>query len=410
MTEGTDTRVRYRTVLANREFSSLYAAQSLSLLGDQLTRIALAVLVYRRTGSPLAASATFGVSYLAYLVGGPLLSGLADRYPRLTVMVSCDLLRAPLVLLLSVPGMPLWSVYLVIALVGTLAPPFDSARSALQPDLLSGEAYVVGNALISVTVQLANVLGFVLGGAVVATTSVRGALTLDAATYLLSAGLLLLGVRRRRPAQEAEDRGTLLSDVLAAMRLVAGTPGLRSLLTVSVLGSIAVTSTEGLAVPTAAERTIGGGATTAGILTAAVPAGFLLGSALVLRLPAARRLELLPLLLLVAGLPLLLSPLAPSREVLVALWVVSGAGATVNLVAGPEFMQRCPREFRGRAFGLASTVLQAAQGLGLLAAGLLAERLAPRTTVAVVAAVMLLLAVPVLVSQGPGRTVREGRG
>lgn len=410
MTAATGTRVRYRSVLADPEFTSLYAAQSLSLLGDQLARIALAVLVYSRTGSPLAASATFGVSYLAYLLGGPLLSGFADRYPRLTVMVTCDLLRAPLVLLLCVSDLPLWAVFVVIALLGTLAPPFDSARSALQPDLLSGEAYVVGNALMSITIQLANVLGFVLGGAVVAATSVRGALTLDAATFLLSAGLLLLGVRRRGAAQAREDRGTLLHDTLEALRLVARTRALRSLLLVSVLGSIAVTSTEGLAVPTAAEPDIGGGATTAGILTAAVPAGFLLGSAVVLRLAPERRLDLLPLLLLVAGVPLLLSPFAPSREALVLLWVVSGAGATVNLVAGPAFMQRCPREFRGRAFGLASTVLQAAQGVGLLAAGVLAERLAPRTTVALVAAIMLVAAVPLLVSQGSSRTVREGQG
>lgn len=398
----------YRAVLANREFASLYAAQSLSLLGDQLARIALAVLVYRRTGSPFGASATYGVSYLAYLFGGPLLSGFADRYPRLTVMVTCDLLRAPVVLLLCLPDLPLWSVFTAIALLGTLAPPFDSARSSLQPDLLSGEAYVVGNALMSVTVQLANVLGFVLGGAVVATTSVRGALALDAATFLISAGLLLLGVRRRKAAQAPEDRGTLVHDTLDALRLVTRSPVLRSLLLVSMLGSIAVTSTEGLAVPTAAE--LGGGATTAGVLTATVPAGFLLGSAMVLRLAPSRRLELMPVLLLVAGVPLLLSPVASSTAMLVALWVVSGVGATINLVAGPEFMQRCPREYRGRAFGLASTVLQVSQGLGLLVAGLLAERMTPRNAVAVVAALVLVAAAPGLVSQASTRTVREGRG
>jgi MFS family permease len=407
MTAASGTRVRYRTVLADREFAALFAAQGLSLLGDQLARIALAVLVYRRTGSAFGASATYGVSYLAYLVGGPLLSGFADRYPRLTVMVGCDLLRAPLVLLLCVQSLPLWVVFVVIVALGALAPPFDSARSSLQPDLLVGESYVVGNALMTLTIQLANVLGFVLGGAVVAATSVRGALAVDAATFLVSAGLLLSAVRHRAAAQDAQSRGTLLHDTLEGLRLVSGTPELRALLLVSVLGSIAVTSTEGLAVPTAAD--LGGGATTAGILTASVPAGFLLGSALVLRVAPAQRTALLPRLLLVAGVPLLASPWATSTAALVVLWTIAGCGATVNLIAGPAFMERCPREFRGRAFGLAATVLLASQGVGLLAAGVLAVHLNPRTAVAVTSAVMLVAATPLLRAQGSSRTIRKGR-
>jgi MFS family permease len=170
----TSERVRYRAVLANREFAALYGAQCLSLLGDQLARIAIAILVFQRTDSPLAASSTYAVSYLTYLFGGPLLAGLADRYPRLVVMVCCDLVRAPLVLLLCIEGLPMWLVFGLVGLLGGLAPAFDSARSALQPDVLRGESYVVGNALLNVTMQVSQVIGFVLGGTVVALTSVRG--------------------------------------------------------------------------------------------------------------------------------------------------------------------------------------------------------------------------------------------
>lgn len=395
--------MRYRTVLAHREFRALYAAQTLSLLGDQLARIALAILVYRRTGSPLATTSTYALSYLAYLVGGPLLAGLADRYPRLTVMVVCDLLRAPLVLLLCLSGLPVWSVFAVIAVLGALAPPFDSARSALQPDLLDGEAYVVGNALMNMTVQLSQILGFVLGGTVVALTSVRGALVLDAATFLVSAGLLLQGVRPRRAAQT--DPGSFLRDTLAGLSLVRRTPALRDLLVLSVLGSVALIGTEGLAVLVAHD--LQGGAVLAGVLTATGPAGFLVGSVVVLRVDSARRLALLPRLVLLGCVPLLATPFTTSPAIVLALWVTAGVGATVNLIAGPAFMQRCPRELRARAYGVASTCLWTAQGLGLLAAGALADLLTPREAVAVVAGATLLLAVPVLFSQGISATVRE---
>lgn len=397
------TRVGYRDVLRNREFAHLYASQALSLLGDQLARIALALLVFERTGSASAAAGIFAVSYLTYLVGGPLLSGLSDRYPRLTVMVVCDLLRAPLVLLLCLQDVPLWLVFALVGVLGALAPAFDSARSALQPELLDDESYLVGNALLSVTNQLGQVLGFVLGGAVVALTSVTGALALDASTFLVSAGLLLLGVRHR-PALRAEVPLRLLAEAKEGLQLVLRTRALRTLLLLALLPSVAVIATEGLAVPVAQE--LGGGALWGGLLTAAAPMGFLLGSVLVLRLPPVRRTACLPALVALACLPLLLSPAVSSLGGLLALWVLAGAGPTVNLVAGPAFMLQLPTTARARGYGVASSLLQAGQGAGLVVAGLLADWLGPRAAIAVVAGACLLLALPVMVSQGTGRTSR----
>jgi MFS family permease len=395
-------RVRYRAVLANPEFRAVYLAQGLSLVGDQLARIALAILVYGRTGSALSTSATYAVSYLAYLVGGPLLAGLSDRYPRLTVMVACDLLRAPLVLVLCLSSLPLWVVFVLIAVLGALAPPFDSARSSLQPDLLEGEAYVVGNAMMNVTIQVSQVAGFVLGGTLVSLTSVRGALGLDAATFLVSAGLLLRGVRHRAAAQTNPEG--VLRDMGVALRFVSRTPELYRLLQLSLLSSVAIVGTEGLAV--LVSRDLGGGPTLAGLLTASGPAGFLLGSAVVLRLDAGRRLALMPQLVLLTCLPLLATPLVSSVPLLLALWVLAGVGVSVNLIAGPAFMQRCPRELRARAYGVASTCLWAGQGLGLIAAGALANVVSPRQAVAMLAGATLLLSLPVIAAQGKEQSVR----
>lgn len=398
-------RVRYRAVLGNQEFRAIYLAQGLSLVGDQLARIALAILVFQRTGSPLSTSATFAVSYLAYLLGGPLLAGLSDRYPRLTVMVVCDLLRAPVVLVLCISSLPLWAVFVLIAVLGALAPPFDSARSSLQPDLLEGEAYVVGNAMMNVTIQVAQVAGFVLGGTIVSLTSVRGALGLDAATFLVSAGLLLRGVRHRAAAQT--DPTGVLSDMRVALRLVSRTPALARLLQLSLLSSVAIVGTEGLAVLVAED--LGGGPTMAGVLTASGPAGFLIGSVLVLRVPTERRLALMPRLVVLTCLPLLATPFTTSAPVVFALWVMAGVGVSVNLIAGPAFMQRCPRELRARAYGVASTCLWAAQGLGLIAAGALANVVEPRQAVALVAGMTLLLSLPVILAQGAQGAQGESR-
>lgn len=397
-------RVRYRDVLRNREFRALYAGQTLSLLGDQLARIALALLVYGRTGSPLAASATYGLSYLAYLIGGPLLSGLADRYPHKRVMIACDLARVPTVLLLCLPAVPTWGVLGLVVVLGALSPPFDSARGALQPDLLDGDAYVVGNGLMSITVQLGQVVGFVLGGTMVALTSVRGALLLDAATFLVSAAWLAVSLRRRPAALAPAHRRGVLTEAAEAIRLVGRTPALRDLLLLALLASIAVTATEGLAVPLA--RELGGGPVTAGLLTASGPAGFLIGAALVLRADEERRLALMPALVAIACLPLLLTPLLSSTTLLILLWTFAGVGSSINLIAGPAFMRRLPREIRGRGYGVAATCLAAGQGVGLLLAGVLAHLIGSRGAVAGLAAVCALVALPVLRTQGIGQKVR----
>lgn len=408
-------RVTYRSVLSNREFTALLIAQTLSTGGDQLARIAIAVLVYERTGSAFAASATYAVSYLTYLIGGPILTAISDRNPRATVMIVSDLIRAPLVLTLCVSGLPLWNFFAVLAIVGVLAPPFDSARSALQPDLLEGEAYVVGNALMNVVVQLGQVLGFVAGGALVSFVSVRGALGLDAATFLISAGLILSCIRHRGAAQTEQDRGSLLGDVVSGFKLVRDTPTLRRLLGFALLGSAVIIAPEGLAIPVASR--LGGGAFAAGVLTASVPAGYLLASAFILRLPSERRETLLPALVLLSCLPLLLTPFVPSIAGVTALWFIAGMGGCVNLIASAAYVQACPRDFRGRAYGIAVTALNLIQGGVLLLAGALAGFLrADRSVAALAAGLVGLLAVQrvrsrsMATAQGKRDLVRSNQG
>jgi hypothetical protein len=379
--------VTYRSVLRNREFSALLLSQTLSVIGDQLARLAIAFVVFERTDSALAASGTYAASYLTYLLGGPVLSALSDRYSRVAVMVACDLLRAPLVLALCVSGLPIWTFFAAVVAVGALGPPFDSARSGMLPDILTGERYTVGNAILNFFVQGGNVLGFVAGGALVALVSARGALALDAATFLVSAGVVLACVHDRPVAQERGARGSLFHDTWAGLNLVARDRHLRALLGYALLGSAAIIAPEGLAVPVAHE--LGGAAIAAGVLTGTVPAGFLVGSLLVLRTDPDRRERLLPRLALLSCVPLLATPSATHVWQVALLWFVAGAGGTVNLIASVGFIQACPRDFRSRAFGVAVTALNAVQGAVLLLAGGLASVVTARQSVAIVAVLTL---------------------
>ena len=393
-----------RDVLGLAEFQGVVVSSGLSVLGDQLARIAVALLVYERTGSALASSATWACSYLSWLVGGPVLSALADRQRRRRLMIGCDLARLVLVAVLVLPGVPLPVVFAVLVVVGLLSPPFDAAKGALLPEILEGDRYVTGNAVLGVVTQAAQVGGLFLGGVLVAAAGARGALAVDAGTFLVSALALALLVRER-PAPSASG-GSLAGDVRLGARLVAGSPVLLRMLGFGLLGAVVVVAPEGLAVPVA-DR-VGGGPVTAGVLSAAVPTGFLLGSFLVLRVDAARRPDLLPGLLALACVPLLLTPLAGSGAAVALLWLLSGAGGAGQLVANAGFMTAAPPQARGRVFGLAVTLLMAVQGVVLLTAGALSEVVGPRASVAA-AALLALALVPLVPRAAPG-PAPSGRG
>ena len=374
----------------------MFLAGGLSVVGDQLARIAVALLVYARSGSAFAASATYACSYLTWLLGGPALSVLSDRYSRRKLMIAADLLRTVLVALLVLPGIPLWLIFAVLAAVGLLSPPFEAARSALLADVLEGESYVVGNALTQAVNQAAQVVGFIGGGALVALIGIDGALLANAGTFALSALLLVVGVHERGK-QPVTGSASLLHEANEGARLVADSPTLRGLLAWGLLSAGIVIAPEGLAV--AITDTRGGGALEAGILTAAVPAGFLLGSILLIRVPSARRERLFVPLTLVSIVPLVLTPLIDSLGLLAAAWVLAGTGNALQLIANASYVQAVPPRLRGRAYGVAGTALAAVQGLVLLLVGGLAELTDPRVPVAV-AALLGLALVPVAARVG----------
>ena len=196
-------RTPFREVFAVAEFRALWLAQLLSVVGDQLARVALTVLVYDRTRSALLAAVTFVVSIVPTFFGGLALAWLADRYPRRAVMITCDLIRVILVLVMAIPRLPLVVMVALLFVVTLTGAPFNSARAAIFPDVLSGDSYVMGTAVTVTTYQFAQVIGFVAGGTLVAFFGIRTSLVLDAATFAGSALIVRIWVRAR-PAVAAE--------------------------------------------------------------------------------------------------------------------------------------------------------------------------------------------------------------
>ncbi|GAA3654922.1 MFS transporter [Nonomuraea antimicrobica] len=350
--------------------------------------MALAVLVFDRTGSALATAAVYALTYLPSIVGGPLLAGLADRFARRGVMLACDLVRAALVGVMAVPGMPFWSLCALVFLVVLLGAPFSAARAALLPEVLEGDAYVLGSALQNMTNQAVQMLGFAAGGALIATMGPHRALALDAATFLGSALILISGVRRRPAAHQHGGKLSMWSMTASGARLVFGSRHLRTLVLFAWLCGFYILP-EGIAAPYAARLATDGlpVPVITGLLMAAMPAGTVVGAFLYSRFVSPpRRLRLMGWMAVLSCAPLIVTALRPPLAVVLAAWVLSGVGGAYQLAANAAFVQYVPAERRAQAFGLVQSGLMAVQGIGILVGGFAAERLGPEPVVALAGA------------------------
>ncbi|HEY6276519.1 MAG TPA: MFS transporter [Streptosporangiaceae bacterium] len=372
----------YRHLFTNPEFRALWSAQTLSYAGDQLAQVAMAVLVFARTGSPAITALAYSLTYLAPLAGAPLLSGLADLVPRRQLMIALDLVRAGLVTIMALPRAPLALVCTLLLATVLLGPPFAAARSALLPEVVPPDTLVQGVTVGNITFQAGQVGGFLGGGAAVALLGPHRALALDALSFCLSAVLIATWVRNRTlPPAASQPRHTLRGTARYAHDVVFGHAGLRTLVLMGWLAGFAIVP-EGLAAPYA--HALGGGPLTVGLLMAAMPAGMVAGGLAVGQLAGpARGMRMLGPLAMLSCAPLAFSLLQPPLWVLVPLWALAGVAGAYQLAAAAAFVKALPGAARGRAVSIAQTGLLTAQGVGILAAGAAAARLGPQAVVGI---------------------------
>jgi MFS family permease len=323
---------RYRPLFANLEFSTLFAAQVISLLGDVVAAVALTVLVYAETGSTALAALTFSLVFLPYLFAGVLLSALVDRLPTRAVLVICNLLSALIVAVMAAAALPV------------------AALLVLTP---------------------------------------RGALTVDAVSFAVAALLLRLGVRKR-PRRVANSGLPVLRDSLAGLRSILGQPALRRLLLFGWLLPACTAAPEALVAPYMHE--IGRGAGAVGLFLAAVPAGTALADLSVARyFSLHRQMRVLLVGATFTSLPLLLFALRPGLTLAMALLFLAGLGCAYLPGYDQRLLSLSAAALRGRALAAHSAGIMFAQGVGFAFWGLVAELLAPRFVIAIAAAAGLLI-------------------
>ncbi|GGR23193.1 MFS transporter [Deinococcus ruber] len=228
-----------RTVSARPDFRRLWAAQSVSLIGSEVTTLALpltAALVLKAT--PVQMGLLAAASQAPFLLFSLLAGVWIDHTPRRPWLIFSDVGRA--ILLLSIPATALLNVlsliqlYSVAFVVGLLTVFFEVAHFAYVPALLPRRQLTEGNSKIQVSYAAATAAGPGLGGVLVQWLSAPFALLIDAGTFLISAWLLW-GIRHRESLPPQGNRHGMLQEIQGGLHALLGHPLLRPIIVASAL-------------------------------------------------------------------------------------------------------------------------------------------------------------------------------
>ncbi|TWD83398.1 transmembrane secretion effector [Kribbella amoyensis] len=368
----------YRTVLRIAGMPAVFGAHAVSMLGTVAAQVALSILVFERTASPLLSALVLVCSFLPYAFGGTALSSLSDRFPARRVLVGCDLVSAAAITLMLIPGLPVAALLGLLLLTGVVAPIFAGARAASLAHLLPADLFPIGRSLLRAISQLTVLTGFAVGAVAVAAIGPTWLLALDVVTFVASAALIGFGTPFT-PAVPS-DRGTV-QDSLAGLRYLFGRRRLRNLILLTWVAPAFSSVPDGLAVAYTAEA--GAAATAAGALFTGYAAGTVLGELVVARLsPETRRRLVLPLVL-ASQVPAIAFLATPSVPVAAVLLAIAGSGFAFNQGIDPLILGATDPAYRGRLFTVQTSGLMAIQGVSIALAGVVGTLIRPGLTIAI---------------------------
>jgi len=311
------------------------------------------------------------------LLLAPVAGEVADRLPRVRVMVAADLWRMTLAGVLPLVDQHLAAVYAVAFGLAAGGVFFNPAASSVLPSIVDEEELVAANSGLWSAVVISQIALAPMAGALIAAVGVAPAFLVNAASFAVSA-LLLAGLRLpHQPAPTAA--GSWLGRVSEGTRLVVTDRLLRLLALVQLLAALSAGATSALLVVLAG-RHLGVGPGGFGLLLAAIGVGAALGPLLLARLVSNPRQPALvfgPLLL--RGLVDLV--LASTRSLAVAMGALAvyGVGTSTGMVTYNSLLQaEVEIQARGRVFAGFDLLWQAGRlaslGLGGVAADALGVR------------------------------------
>ncbi|MHB8438787.1 MAG: MFS transporter [Acidimicrobiales bacterium] len=371
--------------LSRRDFMWLWLAQVTSELGDWATRLAMTLVVYDRTHSAALSAAVVTVSLIPWAGLGQVVTAAVDHRPRKVVMIAADLVRAAVFGLLVLP-VPVPAVFAGAFLGGLATAPFEGARYSIRVEVTDDdELYSGAITLFGITSQVTTILGFAIGGVLVALVGARVAFAVNALSFLASAGFVSR-VRTRTSGRAGDASGRRhLAD---AVRVLLGDPVLRWCTTLALSSAFAGMAIEAIAAPYGR-----GHPARVAALAIAVPVGLIVAGIVSPHHGEPRRLLRVAGLIPMIGGGLGLVLFASGRSLVLGIlgFAASGLAVSVYIPAGPVVGRRVDPEHRAPVFSILQGAALGGQAAGAAAGGLIAGIFGPRPTCIAACAALCLL-------------------
>jgi len=378
-----------RLLRSNPDFTKLWAAQVVSLLGDWFNTIVISALIVVYTDGTsyqgLAVSGYLIARLIPPLLMRPWAGVLADRFDRKRLLIISDVLRSLAVigLLFATQGreyLPLIYVFTVIQFL--ISSIFEPARNALMPSVLYRDQLVLGNTLSSITWSAMLAIGAIIGGIVAQFLGIQAALIIDALTFLASAGIVVTLVVPEKPRSDIGQEERITQDIsqrtfIDGIRYLLKHPAIAAAIFIKTglsIGSVdAVLIIYGTQLFAIGEQ----GTTSMAILWAAFGIGSIIGPLFVNRFSdgtvrTLRHLVAVGFIMVIFGW--MFWGLAPSLEFAIFAVMLRAMGGSVNWTYSSIIIQKIvPDEYLGRMFSLDYAGFEFVQGISAIMVGLMID-------------------------------------
>ena len=362
-------------VFRRRDFSLLWLAQLISTAGSALTDLAAGIYVYRETGSALAVGLTLMVTAVPSLVVGLLAGVFVDRHDRRKILMWTCLIQAVLVALIAVvlgiEAIAVPGLYILLLLNAGMKQFFDPAHDSLIPEMASDDELAAANSFLSIAAFGSTAIGFA-GAGILASIDLTLAFVIDAASFVVCAGLIALMGRYPMPKPEGEANvAVIVENLKSGMGTLFGTPVLRSLFIVGAFMFFAFGLWNVLLLPMSI-RELNATEFEYGLQEGLTSVGFVIGSFFMARFSSKLPESMWVVIgLLGMGVAGLFYALATSIPIAILLVMISGFFNSPSSVARQVLLQRnTPREMRGRVFSAFYVMRDIIFLIGMAGAGL----------------------------------------
>jgi MFS transporter, DHA3 family, macrolide efflux protein len=406
-------------IFRKRDFSLMWSAQLVSTIGEALTDLAAAILIFRITGSALAVGAVLMVTAIPTLVFGLFAGVFVDRFDKKRILLLANLLRGVIVLgiplayaTLFTPENPdafVFSLYALIFLSASVRQFFDPAWEAVLPEIASEEELTQANSFLAVSSFGSTAVGFAAAGFLASTGDYMLPFYIDAITYFVAFALLLPVRVRKGAPPEPTSVGVVVQNLKSGAKYLWSTPILRSIFIVGAPVFLSFGLWNVLLLPMSI-NVLQGTEFEYGLQEGLTSVGFVIGSFFMARygdrLPEGTWLVVGTILMGVFGV---LYGLSPNMNVAILMVTITGFLNAPQSIARRLLLQRhIPREMRGRVFSAFFVSRDVLFLLGMAGAGL-ADVFPVRELIVISSVVLLAAGVLTQFMPGLGSPAKDWR-